>query len=463
MDSSIGSGNSERAGHGRRRLRRVLAIAALVVASPFVAFAVFSRVQHARLDRVLDAIEARGEPVYLEDISPQPLTPQQQRAAQLYADFGNVVDGVRPGQFSEALKAIEELSLLDPPRAAADPRLTILRAIETRYATALDTLDAAALLDAHPLRADRMRRWVLIGGIVAPSAVRIARMAFEADGDGAARTLVSLLRLRRVVSPATRTFITRHTADSIRLILTFSNPSERWIGELAQEYGRSDYGSDVDQQLIYGRAHTLFYLLPGEFGATQPTRRLNPLGAIVMRMGESLRTGAVAAEVEMYEKAIEIGRQPWPGRLDATAAFLQQHPRALPSADRGSWLSTLRRPWQGNLAANELERAVTNTAEATALARSSTIALALARHRRDRGSLPQRLEQLTPAFLPSLPVDPYSGRAFHYAPAGNAFKVYSVGANRKDDGGTWDLASDLKLSRRGNPADIGVAVGRYSP
>jgi hypothetical protein len=36
--------------------------------------------------------------------------------------------------------------------------------------------------------------------------------------------------------------------------------------------------------------------------------------------------------------------------------------------------------------------------------------------------------------------------------------VYSIGANRQDDGGVWEQHSDLQLSRRGNPLDIGIAV-----
>jgi len=39
--------------------------------------------------------------------------------------------------------------------------------------------------------------------------------------------------------------------------------------------------------------------------------------------------------------------------------------------------------------------------------------------------------------------------------------VYSVGFNRLDDGGLWDQQSDLQLSRRGNPPDIGIAVGAW--
>jgi hypothetical protein len=59
-------------------------------------------------------------------------------------------------------------------------------------------------------------------------------------------------------------------------------------------------------------------------------------------------------------------------------------------------------------------------------------------------------------------IDPYSGAELKHQCDGSGFTVYSVGANRKDDGGTWEQHSDLQLSRRGNPPDIGIVVKQPS-
>jgi hypothetical protein len=48
-------------------------------------------------------------------------------------------------------------------------------------------------------------------------------------------------------------------------------------------------------------------------------------------------------------------------------------------------------------------------------------------------------------------------RYWHHCNSG--YKVYSVGIDRNDDGGTWEQHSDLQQSRRGNPPDVGVEVG----
>jgi hypothetical protein len=58
------------------------------------------------------------------------------------------------------------------------------------------------------------------------------------------------------------------------------------------------------------------------------------------------------------------------------------------------------------------------------------------------GTLPERLEELVPAYLPAPPVDPMArgGRMLGYLPQGTDPVLYSVGDNGKDDGGSEKLA-----------------------
>lgn len=76
--------------------------------------------------------------------------------------------------------------------------------------------------------------------------------------------------------------------------------------------------------------------------------------------------------------------------------------------------------------------------------------LALRLYRGEHGKLPERLEQLTPEYLRELPADPFSGGAPVYRPSGEAFQLYSIGPDRKDDGGqpksdAWDSEGDVLL------------------
>jgi len=54
----------------------------------------------------------------------------------------------------------------------------------------------------------------------------------------------------------------------------------------------------------------------------------------------------------------------------------------------------------------------------------------------DRRQPPDTLGRLVPAYLPAVPGDPFSGQPLVYAHSTNGLLVYSVGPDRKDDGGT---------------------------
>jgi hypothetical protein len=66
----------------------------------------------------------------------------------------------------------------------------------------------------------------------------------------------------------------------------------------------------------------------------------------------------------------------------------------------------------------------------------AAIACGLELARRANGKYPSALEALVPTHLPRLPIDPTSGEAFRYRVEPNgSYLLYSVGFDRKDDGG----------------------------
>lgn len=64
------------------------------------------------------------------------------------------------------------------------------------------------------------------------------------------------------------------------------------------------------------------------------------------------------------------------------------------------------------------------------------LACALERFRLARGAYPDALAELVPEFIPVLPIDIYAQAPYRYRRIGTtSFQLYSVGENRKDDGG----------------------------
>jgi len=68
-------------------------------------------------------------------------------------------------------------------------------------------------------------------------------------------------------------------------------------------------------------------------------------------------------------------------------------------------------------------------------ARLAELAIALEMYRAETGSYPQRLEDLSPKYLPTLPMDIFSGRPPIYRRTERGYVLYSVGPNGRDDAG----------------------------
>ncbi len=66
---------------------------------------------------------------------------------------------------------------------------------------------------------------------------------------------------------------------------------------------------------------------------------------------------------------------------------------------------------------------------------AARVAVALEQYRRKTGNWPERLEQLTPDSLPTVPPDRFDGKPIKYRLADGRPILYSIGVDRFDDGG----------------------------
>ncbi len=77
--------------------------------------------------------------------------------------------------------------------------------------------------------------------------------------------------------------------------------------------------------------------------------------------------------------------------------------------------------------------------------RCAAVALAVERYRRKHGRWPEALSDLAPAFLKAVPTDPFDGQPLRYRKDKEGVVVYSVGQDRKDDGGAFDTLNSDRL------------------
>jgi hypothetical protein len=164
---------------------------------------------------------------------------------------------------------------------------------------------------------------------------------------------------------------------------------------------------------------------------TRPTTRLVNLAAPFYPSKRQM----TAKTDEFYEKLGELAGLPF-------------HARQQSSWSADGFVTTL--PWNYDIlkvVAPALSRATMSSDLSVTELAGLRILVAIEQYRAERGSLPATLDELVPAYLPKLPVDPFAGDGkFRYRvlAAPDALKrtylLYSVGFNGKDDSGNEELA-----------------------
>ena len=113
--------------------------------------------------------------------------------------------------------------------------------------------------------------------------------------------------------------------------------------------------------------------------------------------------------LETYTALIEAAGKPWPVRIDAVASV-----RLRPDLRQGGgfWPDASLAP-QANAVAQGL-----------ALLRSAGVVVAVKRYQLEHSDhRPKRLDDLVPAYLKSIPIDPFSGRPLLFVPEEGGYVV----------------------------------------
>jgi hypothetical protein len=443
-----------------RRVRPGLRRGAVVIFAlllPLAAHSLWDYVEARRLSRAVEDIRQRGERLHFgKEREGRPITPEQMRASRYYAAAAHLVRDTYGKAFGAATQDIDAVAALGPAKAKGDRRLETLRQLAEQYDPALDLLDRAAHLDARGLdHGDELRYGLPNKSLADLNALRVARLAFLGESRMAAEALVSTLRIRRAYADIFWLGWSADTNGSLRLILEFAPPTDAELRMLQSEYARWDVDTDVEARLIDTRARYLEPIWPAVTGEMLNTPRLTDptdRGRTPRLVDLAVRpwvTRRVTQMLRQYEEALVAARQPWPVKLDAARNLSARYPgqNVEPSQSSGfGGFRVVRSLFQNNVAARELATLVRTVGTETARRRVAITALAVERYRRAHGgSAPQTLADLVPTYLPSQPIDPFSGAPIRYVRGTDRYKIYSIGSNRTDDGGDWSADEPLKV------------------
>ena len=427
----------------RRNRRRLLLIIFCVLGAVMLALAVVNWRGESTFQKQIAAIHAKGEPVTPQELQQRyPEPPKEQNAAETYTrsfaaakesstkqDFfrrsGKVYETPAKELFAEAFRKWMEESLADNAEAlallheaarkpAAQYPMDINKGWEAAIPNLLKVRTSAVLLQLEAILAaqdgdtDRVVEAVL-AGLAVGNAMR--------DGP------CLIMQMIRIACYGI-------TCTGIRHTLAIADFSDDQLAQMQSALGAADDGEALTRALIGERVMTLVaFDHPAQM--VPQVRQADdwfPGGAAVatglLRMANAAN-GNREEYLSVMGQAIDASRKPPHEALP----LLQQ----IAERENGdhSWFSMMS---VSHIVPN-CSRSEAQLARSSALVRGANTALAVERHRLANGRMPESLGNLTPAFMPAVPMDPFNGEPLRYKHGEDGYSVYSVGEDQTDNGG----------------------------
>jgi hypothetical protein len=338
-----------------------------------------------------------------------------------------------PSASSEALeaslRALAPTTFFDPDQAQV--LTAALEAAKPALAEARKLKDLPR--GRYPRVSDGQR-----GPAVRPAAVGVSRLlsydvlrrGLALDADGALESCRALLNVSRSFGDDSLVALFRLSLRplgyrSLEWALAQGQPSEAALAavqklladdeaDLLFLLGARGFRADMDQLFEGARAGDPAYLPGNPFerlGAPVLVRNLRP---VTLRLATEL---VEIAKLPVEEQEREFKRRGFP-KMNDTSFLARTY--VLPKVQK----VTRDLSWGQLRTQTELRCAVA--------------AVAAERYRRARGSWPDSPAALVPDYLRAVPLDPFDGQPLRYRKVGDGIVVYSIGPDRKDDGGKLD-------------------------
>lgn len=421
-------------------MTRRLLIAIFVLLLPVAAHALWDYVELRRLIGEIEAIREAGEPVFIGYEDAEPFDGPR-GAGSYYGAAALLMAGARPpyGLTNEARLWLDGADGVRPPREFHEA----LRAAVAERPDALSLADKGALLEYRglPYDSDYSYRAHDLGAVLRVIAARTIDRALSGDGDGAVESAITGLRMRRFLGDVAP-ILTREDFQTAA-ILSLASPSlaalERLQSTLEE---RDDDGRGAVEAIVRERARTIERVWRTYYGNDPRFARASVAPGGLLSGPERLRdrvlrpwlSHLLVDALRDWSEVIRGVRASWPERGEPAAARINRltadpvRPAGLlwSAAPAVAAFRFVPPGWLRELAEPSL----------LTTDRASRVAVAIERFRRDHdGQLPAGLDALVPRYLPAVPLDPKTGSSLLFRTDGRSYTVYSVGQNKKDDGG----------------------------
>src|SRR5688572_16181064 len=387
-----------------RALPRLATIIVVTLFLTIAAHAAWDWVETRRLVASVETIKANEKPISRQQLKAglqgdNANADRYYRAAAALASASGQWYPRSMGALGEAMR----MGTLTPDMLAEIRKLVA----EEPHATALRLLDQATALPFNglvPRSSGGGQVIVDLMQLKELSDERTTVLAIDGEGDAAATSLVGGFRLVNVLRSTMNVGVGwRFTVDAVGrtvFVLSRTQPAQTTLQRLATSAAEADANIDDTLKRLFEDRRTRTIPRPGAATRT---------GVGAWSVLRPVNTRRLRLSIDRLTAMSDAMALPWPDRLDAVAR--------LTGVD--SLLVT---------------GTVAEGAGALALVRCTGAVIAIEGYRRDHGgAVPTRLAELVPAYLPSVPVDPFSGEELKYTTGPSQYSVYSVWLDRADN------------------------------
>jgi hypothetical protein len=388
----------------------------------------------SNLQAQIDAIRADGYPTNCAELDMWYKIPPNVENAAYTIEEALSVFKKWDKEKSESLPIIGKTKL--PPRT--EPLAADMKALITEYVAdnneALGLFHRAAGIEycRYPINLSAGLATLLPNLGEISNAVRLLELEAVLradDGNGAAATLSaiscfgiarSLVREPVTVSQLVRSGCQNAAILTVEQVLNRVELKDEQLLELTECVRQSESTSDISRAFVGERCVGIdFFNNPGMMNPSSV--RLNPFFSLYNAVGMAEADAVIYLNIiDGYMKCTRLPMHERQKAADAVVAKFQ-------SVSKAHVLLHTIMPSLSGVIAKDLRT--------IAYLRAADAALAVQRYRLKVDKFPEKLADLVPEYLKSVPKDPFDGNEMHYRKLKSGFVVYSIGPDLSDDGG----------------------------